>query len=174
MKELWIEIEGQSEADVYANHVSFSSELYCLVVGLRIDERSTHPGGSSLIRGEKSISKNWQPFYESLCYCLWTWWGDESRGTESAKSLNTDILDIKHFSLLGADKRPDNLTLTTDTTRHSKKHGDRSTWREQCALCASVHVYLGARHSAQVLILHSGEPAIAWGWTVCLIKWHRP
>lgn len=50
--------------------------------------------------------------------------GDESCGTDSAKSLNTGTLDIKHFSLLGADKRPDDITLTTETRRHSKKHAD--------------------------------------------------
>lgn len=55
--------------------------------------------------------------------------GDESHGTDFAKSHKTATLDIKHFSLLGADKRPDDLTLTTDTMIYSKKHKDKSTER---------------------------------------------
>lgn len=120
---------------------SLRSELFCLVVDLRIDERCTHPGGSPLIRREKSISIKLAAILWISIFLSASSMGDESRGTDSAKSLNTDTLDIKRFSLLGADKRPDNLTLTRDTMRHSKKHGDRSTWRERrVRVCVFISV----------------------------------
>lgn len=102
--------------------------------------------------------------------------GDESRGTDSAKTQKTATLNIKHFSLLGTDKSPENLTLTTDTTRLRKdSHEEYNSRWNSCSLCVIVCVlHHCAHHSAQAQILHSVETAIAWGWTACLIKWHCP
>lgn len=78
-------------------------------------------------------------------------------------NLNTGSFDTTHFSLLGADKRPDDLTLATDTIDIARSIETDTHKQRNAIVCDCVGLVPQWPSLSSGLMLHSGVTAIAWG-----------